>query len=43
MLVPTTIEQTNLSKMKVGQLLNIEFDYLTRIVAHQLTLKGITV
>lgn len=40
MLVPHTIAQTTLGFMKVGQRFNVEFDYLTRIVAHQLTMTG---
>ena len=37
MLVPHTLEVTTLGALSVGRLLNIEFDYLTRIVAHQLS------
>lgn len=40
MLVPHTIAQTTLGLMKIGQRFNVEFDYLTRIVAHQLTISG---
>jgi riboflavin synthase len=36
MLVPHTLSNTNLQALKVGQRMNIEFDYLARIVAHQL-------
>jgi riboflavin synthase len=36
MLVPHTLQNTNLSKMQVGQVVNIEFDYMMRIIAHQL-------
>ena len=36
MLVPHTLEVTTLGQLRVGQRLNVEFDYLTRIVAHQL-------
>ncbi len=36
MLVPHTLNVTTLGQLQVGQRLNIEFDYLTRIVAHQL-------
>jgi riboflavin synthase len=36
MLIPHTLQQTTLGQTEVGQLVNIEFDYLTRIVAHQL-------
>ncbi len=36
MLVPHTLEQTTLGRLPVGARLNVEFDYLTRIVAHQL-------
>jgi len=38
MLVPHTLAKTSLGQMMVGQRLNVEFDYLTRIVAHQLAL-----
>jgi riboflavin synthase len=37
MLVPHTQEVTTLGALSVGRRLNIEFDYLTRIVAHQLS------
>lgn len=40
MLVPHTLEVTTLGQLKVNQQLNIEFDYLTRIVAHQLQVTG---
>lgn len=36
MLVPHTLAMTTLDQLQVGQRLNVEFDYLTRIVAHQL-------
>lgn len=36
MLVPHTLKATNFGKLQPGQLLNVEFDYLTRIIAHQL-------
>lgn len=36
MLVPHTLAMTTLGSLIVGQSVNIEFDYLTRIVAHQL-------
>ncbi|HBB53850.1 MAG TPA: riboflavin synthase [Legionellales bacterium] len=36
MLVPHTIQNTCFSKIKLGQVLNIEFDYMTRTIAHQL-------
>ncbi len=36
MLVPHTLSVTTFSHLKVGQRLNVEYDYLTRIVAHQL-------
>ena len=36
MLVPHTLSNTTLGSLKTGQQVNIEFDYLTRIVAHQL-------
>lgn len=40
MLIPHTLSQTTLGNLKVGQQVNIEFDYLTRIVAHQLQIVG---
>ncbi|CZG86313.1 TPA: riboflavin synthase [Legionella pneumophila] len=40
MLVPHTLLMTNLGSLRVGQQVNIEFDYLTRIVAHQLQIIG---
>lgn len=40
MLVPHTLAHTTLGLLQVGQRLNIEFDYLARIVAHQLQLSG---
>lgn len=40
MLVPHTLAQTTLGQIQVGQQLNVEFDYITRIVAHQLTVSG---
>lgn len=36
MLVPHTLAETTLGQLKIGQRLNVEFDYLARIVAHQL-------
>ncbi|MCX7115944.1 MAG: riboflavin synthase [Gammaproteobacteria bacterium] len=36
MLIPHTLEKTRLGEMDIGQPVNIEFDYLARIVAHQL-------
>ena len=36
MLVPHTLNVTTLGQLQVGMRLNVEFDYLTRIVAHQL-------
>jgi riboflavin synthase len=36
MLVPHTLKATNFDKLSIGQKLNVEFDYLTRIIAHQL-------
>lgn len=40
MLVPHTLLNTSLNVLEVGQRVNIEFDYFTRIVAHQLQLFG---
>ena len=37
MLVPHTLEVTTMGTWAVGRRVNIEFDYLTRIVAHQLS------
>ncbi len=36
MLVPHTLAHTTLGQRQVGDSVNIEFDYITRIVAHQL-------
>jgi riboflavin synthase len=36
MLVPHTLKATNFDRLIIGQKLNVEFDYLTRIIAHQL-------
>lgn len=38
MLIPHTLSVTTLGQLKQGQRLNVEFDYLTRIVAHQFAL-----
>jgi riboflavin synthase len=40
MLIPHTLLNTTLCFLKHGQEVNIEFDYLTRIVAHQLQIAG---
>lgn len=40
MLVPHTLSHTTLDLLHVDQHVNIEFDYFTRIVAHQLQLSG---
>lgn len=42
MLIPHTLLHTTLHLLKIGQEVNIEFDYLTRIIAHQLKLMGHT-
>lgn len=39
MLVPHTLSHTTLGLRKAGDRLNVEFDYLARIVAHQLKLR----
>lgn len=36
MLVPHTLQITTLQFLKVGQLINVEFDYMARMIAHQL-------
>lgn len=41
MLVPHTLANTTLEERKVGDRVNIEFDYFTRIVAHQLAISGL--
>lgn len=38
MLVPHTLDKTILGDIAVGHRFNVEFDYLARIVAHQLTI-----
>lgn len=40
MLIPHTLLLTTLGTLQIGQQVNIEFDYLTRIVAHQLRIVG---
>ncbi|KTC97930.1 riboflavin synthase [Legionella erythra] len=40
MLVPHTLMVTTLGYLKPGHRFNVEFDYLTRIVAHQLSISG---
>lgn len=40
MLIPHTLSITTLGLLKSGQEVNIEFDYLTRVVAHQLQRLG---
>lgn len=40
MLVPHTLSVTTFDALSAGQLVNIEFDYLTRTVAHQLEVAG---
>lgn len=40
MLVPHTLSVTTLGRLSCGQSVNIEFDYLTRVVAHQLEIAG---
>lgn len=41
MLVPHTIANTTFQSLAVGQLLNVEFDYITRVIAHQLSLRDV--
>lgn len=36
MLIPHTLARTNLSALKINDLVNLEFDYLARVVANQL-------
>jgi riboflavin synthase len=40
LLVPHTVAQTTLGQCVIDDCVNIEFDYLTRIVAHQLRIKN---
>ena len=40
MLVPHTIQTTNLAARNLGDSVNIEYDYLARVVAHQLHTAG---
>ncbi|WP_419420862.1 riboflavin synthase [Legionella sp. D16C41] len=40
MLVPHTLVKTTFGLKEVGQQVNVEFDYFTRIVAHQLAVSG---
>lgn len=39
MLIPHTLAHTTFHQAKVGDRLNVEFDYLTRIIAHQLRVR----
>ncbi len=41
MLVPHTLAVTTLGLLGVGQRINVEFDYLTRVIVHQLDTLGI--
>lgn len=41
MLVPHTLAVTALGFLEVGQMVNVEFDYLTRVIVHQLDTLGI--
>ena len=38
MIIPHTLAVTNLSNLSIGDLVNIEFDYFARLIAHQMTL-----
>lgn len=40
MLIPHTLTHTNLGQLEIGQSVNIEFDILTRIIAHQISLRN---
>ena len=40
MIVPHTLANTTLGQVQVGHRFNVEFDYLARIVAHQLAVSG---
>ncbi|VEG90479.1 riboflavin synthase [Legionella spiritensis] len=40
MIVPHTLVVTTLKQTEIGHRFNVEFDYLTRIVAHQLNISG---
>lgn len=40
LLIPHTLLNTTFSSLKPGSKLNIEFDYLARVVAHQLEVSG---
>jgi len=41
MLIPHTLERTNLKDLTVNAIVNIEFDYLARIIAKQLALREV--
>jgi len=41
MLVPHTLAVTTLGQLRAGQRINVEFDYLTRVIIHQLDTLGI--
>ena len=40
MLIPHTLAKTTFGQLQIGQRMNVEFDYLTRIVQHQLNITG---
>ncbi|MGL6029616.1 MAG: riboflavin synthase [Legionella sp.] len=40
MLVPHTLQHTTLQFFNIGQAVNVEFDYIAQIVAHNLALSG---
>ena len=37
LLVPHTLAKTTLGGLKIGQSVNVEFDYLTRVIAHKMS------
>jgi len=41
MIIPTTLTRTNLSKLSLGDRVNIEFDYFARLIVHQNQMRSI--
>lgn len=43
MLIPHTLERTNLSALNVGDRVNVEWDYMAKIIERQVAVRGMTV
>ncbi len=35
MLIPHTLERTNLKSLRIGQLVNLEFDWMVKVIRQQ--------